>query len=129
MEKNNESPHCWVLESNSSEDDNRSEFQMWERCALKTLSSNGDHNDDNIHEVQEQSQCHEQDCANESNKDYTKRWRMVQLWRCLVAPLILGIGALMMIMTQAWALKEVGGAFHFTNWICKLYGKLTFQGG
>lgn len=34
----------------------------------------------------------------------------------------------MMIMSQAWAIKEVGGASHFTNWICTLYGKLTFRG-
>ena len=39
-----------------------------DKRSLKGLSSSGNHSDDNIHKVQEQSQCHEWDRANESNK-------------------------------------------------------------
>lgn len=76
MKKNNESLRCSVLESNSSEDDNASEFRVQENRSIKKLNVNVNHSDDNIYEVQEQCQCQEWDCADESYKDYIQKVEM-----------------------------------------------------
>ena len=59
MEKKNESLCSSVSYCNSSEDDDGSKFQIWEKHSLKGLRSSGNHSDDNVHRMQEQSQCHE----------------------------------------------------------------------
>lgn len=43
---------------------------MWERHSLQGLNISGNHNDNNIREVHEQSQCHGWDRVDESNKDF-----------------------------------------------------------